>query len=187
MLTAIDAVFEDEEDMVRNKGALIKEFASLLNEPLFAFENINNTKTHNSEYTLETAKYFIHYLHKFVFPLIKHSNIGYDVLGRFYVEFIRYAQSQQKQGLVLTPPHITELFCDLAELRLSDIVYDPCCGTGGFLVAAMHRLFTMAGNDMAKRRNIRRKQLCGVEMRPAMYAYAPSFGKNSIKAFIIRN
>ena len=174
MLTAIDAVFEDEEDMVRNKGALIKEFASLLNEPLFAFENINNTKTHKSEYTLETAKYFIHYLHKFVFPLIKHSNIGYDVLGRFYVEFIRYAQSQQKQGLVLTPPHITELFCDLAELRLSDIVYDPCCGTGGFLVAAMHRLFTMAGNDMAKRRNIRRKQLCGVEMRPAMYAYACS-------------
>lgn len=174
MLAAIDAVFEKEEDLVRNRSALIKEFSTLLNEPLFAYETINNTKNHKTENTLQTAKDFISYLNRNVFPLVKHSNIGYDVLGRFYVEFIRYAQSQQKQGLVLTPPHITELFCDLAELRLTDTIYDPCCGTGGFLVAGMQRLFNIAGNDIEKRRNIRSKQLCGVEMRPAMYAYACS-------------
>jgi len=174
MLAAIDAVFEKEEDLVRNRSALIKEFSTLLNEPLFAYESINNTKNHKTEKTLQTAKDFISYLNRNVFPLVKHSNIGYDVLGRFYVEFIRYAQSQQKQGLVLTPPHITELFCDLAELRLTDTIYDPCCGTGGFLVAGMQCLFNLAGNDIEKRRNIRSKQLCGVEMRPAMYAYACS-------------
>lgn len=174
MLAAIDAVFEAEDDMVRNKSALIAEFSTLLNEPLFAHTSINNTNTHKAEDTLTTAKYFISYLQRFVLPLIKHSNIGYDVLGRFYIEFIRYAQSQQKQGLVLTPPHITELFCDLAEIRLSDVVYDPCCGTGGFLVSAMQRLFKIAGNDTAKRRDIRQHQLCGVEIRPAMYTYACS-------------
>lgn len=174
MLAAIDAVFEAEEDMVRNRSALIAEFSTLLNEPLFAHETINNTTTHKAEDTLSTAKDFILYLQKYVFPLVKHSNIGYDVLGRFYIEFIRYAQSQQKQGLVLTPPHITELFCDLAEIRISDIVYDPCCGTGGFLVSAMQRMFKIAGNDTKLRRNIRQHQLCGVEMRPAMYAYACS-------------
>lgn len=177
MLAAIDAVFAEEEKtdgMVRNRSALIHEFSTLLNEPLFAYETINNTKTHKAESTLETAKYFISFLNKYVLPLVEHANIGYDVLVRFYVEFIRYAQSQQKQGLVLTPPHITELFCDLADLRLTDIVYDPCCGTGGFLVAAMQRLFKMAGNDIQKRKNIKRKQICGVEMRPAMYAYACS-------------
>lgn len=174
MLAAIDAVFEDEEDMVRNKSALVAEFSTLLNEPLFAHETINNTETHKPEDTLSTAKDFITYLKKYVFPLVQHSNIGYDVLGRFYIEFIRYAQSQQKQGLVLTPPHITELFCDLAEIRLSDTIYDPCCGTGGFLVSAMQRMFKLAGNDKEKRQNIRRHQLCGVEMRPAMYAYACS-------------
>lgn len=174
MLAAIDTVFEKETDLVRNKGALIKEFSSLLNEPLFAFDNINNAKTHEIESTLQTAKYFIAYLRQYIFPLVEHSNIGYDVLGRFYVEFIRYAQSQQKQGLVLTPPHITELFCDLAELRVDDVIYDPCCGTGGFLVSALKRLFDKAGNDMQKRQHIRQYQLCGVEMRPAMYAYACS-------------
>lgn len=174
MLTAIDSVFEAEEDMVRNKSALIAEFSTLLNEPLFAHETINNTITHKAESTLSTAKDFIAYLQRYVFPLVKHSNIGYDVLGRFYIEFIRYAQSQQKQGLVLTPPHITELFCDLADIRITDIVYDPCCGTGGFLVSAMQRMFKLAGNDIKIRRNIRQHQLCGVEMRPSMYAYACS-------------
>lgn len=174
MLAAIDAVFEDEEDLVRNKSALIAEFSTLLNEPLFAHQSINNTQNHKVENTLETAKNFIIYLQKNIFPLIKHANIGYDVLGRFYVEFIRYAQSQQKQGLVLTPPHITELFCELAEMKLQDVIYDPCCGTGGFLVSAMQRLFNMAGNDMNQRRHIRQHQICGVEMRPAMYAYACS-------------
>ena len=176
MLAAIDAVFGDEEEkegMVRNRSALIKEFSTLLNEPLFAFETIRN-KSHKVENTLETVKYFIFYLYKNVLPLVEHSNIGYDVLGRFYVEFIRYAQSQQKQGLVLTPQHITELFCDLADLRISDIIYDPCCGTGGFLVAGMQRLFKLAGNNKKKRKSIKRKQIVGVEMRPAMYAYACS-------------
>ena len=28
---------------------------------------------------------------------------GYDVLGRFYTEFIRYAGTDKKTGLVLTP------------------------------------------------------------------------------------
>ena len=174
MLTAIDAVFEVEEDLVRNKSALIAEFATLLNEPLFAHETINNTTTHKTEDTLSVAKYFISYLRKNVFPLVKHSNIGYDVLGRFYIEFIRYAQSQQKQGLVLTPPHITELFCDLADIRITDVVYDPCCGTGGFLVSALQRMYKLAGNDKQQRQHIRQHQLCGVEMRPAMYAYACS-------------
>lgn len=106
--------------------------------------------------------------------MIAHSNIGYDVLGRFYIEFIRYAASEQKSGLVLTPSHITELFCDLGELNVNDIVYDPCCGTGGFLVAAMQRMFKLAGNDMGKREHIRKLQICGCEFRSDIFTYACS-------------
>ena len=74
----------------------------------------------------------------------------------------------------MTPGHITNLFCDLADLRESDIVYDPCCGTGGFIVSAIERLFRLAGNDQAKRKRIKRKQICGCELRPDMYTYACS-------------
>lgn len=174
MLAAIDAVFDDEEDMVRNKTIILREFESILNEPLFEQEKIKHKDKKADESTLEVAKYIINYLEYNVYPLVEHSNIGYDVLGRFYVEFIRYAASEQKSGLVLTPAHITELFCDLAELRINDIVYDPCCGTGGFLVAAMQKLFKMAGGDKKLRRKIRKKQLCGCELRPDMFTYACS-------------
>ncbi|MCR4827877.1 MAG: SAM-dependent methyltransferase [Bacteroidales bacterium] len=174
MLSAIDAVFDDEDDMVRNKTIILREFESILNEPLFEQEKIKHKDKKADEPTLEVAKNFINFLERNVYPLVEHSNIGYDVLGRFYVEFIRYAASEQKSGLVLTPAHITELFCDLAELRINDIVYDPCCGTGGFLVAAMQRLFKMAGGDKRLRKKIRKKQLCGCEYRPDMFTYACS-------------
>ncbi len=147
MLAAIDSVFDEEDDMVRNKTIILREFESILNEPLFEQEKIKHKDKKTDESTLEVAKYFINFLERNVYPLVEHSNIGYDVLGRFYVEFIRYAASEQKSGLVLTPAHITELFCDLAELRIKDVVYDPCCGTGGFLVAAMQRMFKIAGGD----------------------------------------
>lgn len=35
----------------------------------------------------------------------------------------------QTLGIVLTPKHITELFCELAQLKPTDKVIDPCCGT----------------------------------------------------------
>lgn len=34
----------------------------------------------------------------------------------------------QAIGIILTPRHITELFCDLIDLKPSDKVIDPCCG-----------------------------------------------------------
>ena len=38
----------------------------------------------------------------------------HDVLGQFYIEFLRYANNDKGLGIVLTPPHITELFSELA-------------------------------------------------------------------------
>ena len=174
LLSAINFVFESEEDMVRNKAVLMREFESILNEPIFTLDKIKNKKTKKEEDALAILKEFIIYLKKYVYPLISHSNIGYDVLGRFYIEFIRYAASEQKSGLVLTPAHITELFCDLGEITPNDIIYDPCCGTGGFLVAAMQRMFKLAGNNMKLRENIRKKQICGCELRPDIFSYACS-------------
>jgi len=63
-------------------------------------------------------------------------NSGTDVLGRFYEVFIKYANWAQDLGIVLTPRHITKFVAEVMNIGLQDIVYDPCCGTGGFLVAA---------------------------------------------------
>jgi type I restriction-modification system DNA methylase subunit len=71
----------------------------------------------------------------------------------------------------LTPKHITELFCDLAKLKPTDSILDPCCGTGGFLIAAMHDMVQKTEN-LNEIRNIRKNQLHGLELQPYMFTIA---------------
>lgn len=97
-----------------------------------------------------------------------------DVLGSIYVEFLRYANSDKGLGIVLTPPHITELFADLAGVNAKSIVYDNCAGTGGFLISAMKRMIEDANGDQSVERRIKRSQLYGVELQPSIFALAVS-------------
>ena len=93
----------------------------------------------------------------------------YDLLGEFYVEFLRYANNDKGLGIVLTPKHITELFCDIAKVDENSVVYDNCCGTGGFLIAAMRRMLKKASGDQGKELNIREKQLIGIECQASIF------------------
>lgn len=172
MLSAIETVLLQNE--IRNKNEMLGEYGKILNEPLFKQETIKHKGKKEHEKSIEVSKGIIAYLHHNIYPLMDMEQSGFDVLGRFYTEFIRYAGSEQSQGLVLTPSHITELFCDLANLTVHDVIYDPCCGTGGFLIAGMKRMFRLAGNNEEKKAEIRTKQLVGVELRPSMYTYACS-------------
>lgn len=98
----------------------------------------------------------------------------FDVLGQLYIEFLRYANSDKSLGIVLTPPHITELFCDLARVDNNSVVYDNCAGTGGFLISAMSKMLKDAKGDSAKELNIKEKQIIGVEYQAHIFALACS-------------
>ncbi|GAB6012661.1 HsdM family class I SAM-dependent methyltransferase [Viscerimonas tarda] len=172
MLSAIDNVLTQNNTL--NQTSMIGEYSKILNEPIFKQDVIKHKNKKNHESSVEVAKQMVEYLHNNVYPLIDMEQSGFDVLGRFYTEFIRYAGSEQSQGLVLTPAHITDLFCDLANLTSNDIIYDPCCGTGGFLIAGMKRMLELAGNDDTKKQQIKKYQLVGVELRPSMFTYACS-------------
>lgn len=172
MLSAIESVLADNSTF--NQSAMISEYSKILNEPLFKQKTIKHKNKKEHGQSVEVAKNMMEYLHRNVYPLMDMEQSGFDVLGRFYTEFIRYAGSEQSQGLVLTPAHITDLFCDLANVNSNDVIYDPCCGTGGFLIAGMKRMFELAGNDENRKQNIKSKQLVGVELRPSMFTYACS-------------
>jgi 16S rRNA A1518/A1519 N6-dimethyltransferase RsmA/KsgA/DIM1 with predicted DNA glycosylase/AP lyase activity len=172
MLSAIESVLSQNE--ILHKDAMIGEYGKILNEPIFKQKTIKHKNKKEHENSVEVAKEMVAYLHGNVYPLVDMEQSGFDVLGRFYTEFIRYAGSEQSQGLVLTPFHITDLFCDLASLGAGDVIYDPCCGTGGFLIAGMKRMFELAGSDEDKQLSIKNRQLVGVELRPSMYTYACS-------------
>ncbi|MGA7325309.1 MAG: N-6 DNA methylase [Rhodomicrobium sp.] len=98
-----------------------------------------------------------------------------DVIGQFYGEFLRYTGGDKKGlGIVLTPRHLTELFVKMARVGVKDTVLDTCCGTGGFLIAALAEMDAKADGDPDIREDIRKHRLVGVEQQPQMFALAAS-------------
>ena len=107
-----------------------------------------------------------------VYPCMQ-GDFSLDIIGKFYSEFLRYAKGDQSSGIVLTPPHITELFCDLVNLQIDDVVLDPCSGTGGFLVSAMNRMFKLAEkfpNSEDEKEKIKTSRLIGCDDDKLMFS-----------------
>lgn len=142
---------------------------------LSQFLVIKDTKAINeeNEYLKKTPlKHFTDFLYENIYKNIKYIQSAEDYLGRFYGEFMSYSGGDgQSLGIVLTPKHVTELFCDLVELKPSDSILDPCCGTAGFLIASMHNMLQKTDNP-EEQRNIRKNQLHGLELQPYMFTIA---------------
>ena len=92
-----------------------------------------------------------------------------DTVSLFYVEFLRYANNDKGLGIVLTPPHITELFAELADVDKNSVELDNCCGTGGFLISAMKRMLIDAKGDKDTEKSIKDNQLIGIEFQDDIY------------------
>lgn len=155
-MQVVDVSPEVKRKQVLNQFLLIKD-RTLLNQthPLLA-------KT--------PLKYFTEYIETNILKGIS-LKTSEDILGRFYGEFISYGGGDgQTLGIILTPKHICELFCDLADLKVTDKIFDPCCGTGGFLIAAMHNMFKKA--TPKEKKNIRENSLHGIETREDMFTIA---------------
>lgn len=99
---------------------------------------------------------------------------NFDVVGHFYGEFLKYTGGDKKAlGIVLTPRHITELFCEIADITKKDKVLDICAGTGGFLISAMQAMLKTA-NTEEERTDIKKNRLIGIENNPKMFSLAAS-------------
>jgi type I restriction enzyme M protein len=142
----------DKRDIIEQGFGFIKTHATLSRDKQFFHELIIGIDQHINSFR-RTHKYF-------------------DTLGQFYIEFLRYANNDKGLGIVLTPPHITELFSLLANVNKDSVVYDNACGTSGFLISAMRQMVADAKEDSRKIRNIQKHQLIGVEFQDDIYALA---------------
>lgn len=157
------------------KERVLAQFLLVKNRPILSQVNEHLGKT--------PLRYFAEYLDSNVLTAIR-NNHPEDVLGRFYGEFMSYSGGDgQSLGVVLTPKHITELFCELVDLKPTDKVLDPCCGTGGFLIAALSRMLNQVDEKSDKgeiterertnmRAEIRKNCLYGFELRDDMFSIA---------------
>lgn len=149
---------ETKRDKILSQFAVIKDTA----------------KINEVEPTLEKTplRHYTEFLYNNIFKSVKFHASAEDYIGLFYGEFMSYSGGDgQSLGIVLTPKHITTLFCDLLDVKPTDRVLDPCCGTGGFLIAAMHYMLRQA-KDKEQQRKIRQDQLFGFELQPYMFTIA---------------
>ncbi len=117
-------------------------------------------------------KHYTEFLYDNIYQSIRYNSNSEDYLGRFYGEFMSYSGGDgQTLGIVLTPKHITDLFCELLDVKPTDKVLDPCCGTAGFLIAAMHHM-TSKTDDSLEKMDIRMNRLFGIEDQSYMFTIA---------------
>ncbi len=68
-------------------------------------------------------------------------SIGGDVKGEAFEYFLKNSVTVGNDlGEYYTPRHIIKLMVELVNPKFGDKVYDPCCGTGGFLIEAFKHI-----------------------------------------------
>ncbi|MEI6408985.1 MAG: N-6 DNA methylase [Bacteroidota bacterium] len=96
---------------------------------------------------------------------------GKDVLGKFYEVFLKYGNGAKEIGIVLTPRHLTRLAAEVTNITADDFVFDPTCGTGGFLVAALDEV-KKKSNDDKKFELFKKWGIYGIEEQDPVVALA---------------
>lgn len=159
LFSSIKAELETSDVPDENKKSLIEGYRFITTN-----NSINNPAAEGKKYLTDLITNCDERINGFN---VTHKYI--DTISQFYVEFLRYANNDKGLGIVLTPPHITELFCELAEVNKDSVVLDNCAGTGGFLVSAMKKMLEDAHGDMAKEMHIKKCQLVGIEYDEEIY------------------
>lgn len=93
-----------------------------------------------------------------------------DIMSMFFNVFLSYSTSGGSDlGIVLTPSHVTKLFCDIAEINLKSKVIDICAGTGGFLTAAWKKIKYSDEYSFEEKELFRNNNIFAVEKEKSIY------------------
>ncbi|MCZ7371938.1 MAG: N-6 DNA methylase [Candidatus Methanoperedens sp.] len=83
---------------------------------------------------------------------IKFREMDTDVKGDLYEYLLSEVKTAGKNGQFLTPRHIIRFIVNMVDPRIGETIYDPACGTGGFLVMAYEHIKTKSSSPELLRR-----------------------------------
>lgn len=66
------------------------------------------------------------------------TDVDADVKGAAYEELLRDTFEKNENQQYFTPRHLMEFVVDMAAPKTDDVVLDPACGSGGFLIGALN-------------------------------------------------
>jgi type I restriction-modification system DNA methylase subunit len=138
---------EEPEILIKSINARVELVLSKHKKPNFArFISIDLPASKDNHFRFKTA--IVQTIQELLGLNIRSAMLsGKDVLGTFYEVFLKYGNGAKEIGIVLTPRHITKFAAEVLDIQPNDLVLDPTCGTGGFLVAAFDEVKKKAEDD----------------------------------------
>ena len=107
-----------------------------------------------------TLKHIINAIDPLVF-----STIDTDIKGDAFEYFLEKTTSTENDlGEYFTPRHVVKAIVDFVSPKYNEKIYDPFCGTGGFLTNAFH--YIRENNNLSKEEeyNLKNKNIYGHEI-----------------------
>jgi len=92
-------------------------------------------------------------------------NVDSDIKGDAFEYFLKNSITVGNDlGEYFTPRHIVKLMVKLVDPKFGEIVYDPCCGTGGFLIEAFKHVKRKVKLDKETMYKLENETIYGVEL-----------------------
>lgn len=99
----------------------------------------------------------------YVIPIFsKYTFLGtrIDALGALYETLALRASKDIKVGQFFTPENVVHFMVKMAELDYADVILDPACGTGRFLIYAMADMLEKLKKSNVRNKEHERNQIC---------------------------
>ncbi|MDD4902148.1 MAG: N-6 DNA methylase [Patescibacteria group bacterium] len=75
-----------------------------------------------------------------IIDTIEFSNLDTDIKGDLYESLLSSIESAGELGQFLTPRHIVRAIVEMVNPKIGETIFDPACGSAGFLITAYERL-----------------------------------------------
>jgi type I restriction-modification system DNA methylase subunit len=154
--------FQQAQGQSKKKQAIHKLFEIIRDEEEFQKSSLF-TKTDQLAEKLDddfALEQIIKPLEKYRFYVTK-----VDGLGAAYEVLALRSSKDVKVGQFFTPKHVVQFMVKLADLEPSDLILDPACGTGRFLIWAMDDMLSKVSGKNADQtiKSIKFNQLFGTD------------------------
>lgn len=152
------------------KGSAIKDKDLLINElkPTILALTSDEKEKVRGKYSKGTLHKLIYDVDRILYKHYQDSEL--DLISLFFNVFLSFTtKGGSGLGIVLTPPHITRLFNDIANVNLDSKILDPCVGTGGFLTSSWRRIALSDEYTYTQKEKFRKNNLFGVEIESSVF------------------
>ena len=143
---------------------------------VFVHSNLEVAK--NGESKIHTL---YHEIKQDIIPFLTGELHNLDFTGRLFNVLNAWVDvpDGDKNDVVITPRHVTELMAKLCQVDMNSYVWDFATGSGGFLISAMHQMIADAKASIDSPEELRKKishikmeQLLGIEKLADIYLLA---------------